>query len=96
MVEQVGSMWKEHLHHAKVVSLDKDVTKPVIMLSENTVDYIECHYGDIVVEAMLEGVFDDTKEYTCQAEVVESNPVTDDPRNKQIEAPKEESTEEEL
>lgn len=95
MVEQVGSMWKQHLHHAKVIILEKDVTKGVKMLGQNTVDYIEAHYGDIIVEEMLSGTFDD-KEYTCQADTVQVDPGLD-PRNKaQIEAKKEEDPEEEL
>lgn len=73
----------------------KDVTKGVKMLGQNTVDYIEAHYGDIIVEEMLSGTFDD-KEYTCQADTVQVDPGLD-PRNKaQIEAKKEEDPEEEL
>jgi len=98
MAEQVGSMWQEHQHHAKVIIIDKDVKVGVKMLDENTVDYIETHYGDIAVEAMLDGVFDDIKDYTCQAGVVDSNPA-EDPRNiKAIEeaAKAQEAPEEEL
>lgn len=95
MAEQVGSMWREHQHHAKVLVLEKDFTQGVIMLSENTIDYIECHYGDIAVEAMLLGEFDGEKEYTCTAGVVVVNPA-EDPRNKEVEVKKEEDPDEEL
>ena len=60
-------------------------------LDENTVDYIEAHFEDIVTESMLDGVFDDIKEYTCRAGVVEGdnedNPLA--PVNKQLAAPEE-------
>lgn len=71
MCEEVGTMYQEHQHHAKVVVLEKARTKAVKHLDENTVDYIECHYMDIIAEAMLDGVFDD-KEFTCQAGIVEN------------------------
>ena len=70
MCEEVGLMWKEMQHHAKVVVLEKDRTKAITTLDENTVDYIECHYADIIAEAMLDGAFDDTKEFTCKAGTV--------------------------
>ncbi len=66
MCEAVGVMWKEHQHHAKVLVCSQDMTKPLVNLDENTVDYIEAHFQDIITEAMLDGIFDD-KEYTCRA-----------------------------
>ncbi len=90
MCEEVGVMWMEHQHHAKVALLHKDRNKALQFLDENTTDYIECHYTDIVTEAMLDGVFDDDKDYTCSANVVddasETNPLLEK---------KEESVEEE-
>jgi hypothetical protein len=70
MCEEVGLMWKDLQHHAKVVVLEKDRNKAITTLDENTVDYIECHYADIIAEAMLDGVFDEGKEFTCCAGVV--------------------------
>jgi hypothetical protein len=81
MVEQVGFTWQEHQHHAKAMILEKDVKVQPKFIDENTVDYIECHYMDIVTEAMLDGVFDLDKTYTCQAGLNEA-PVEEDPRNK--------------
>lgn len=79
MCEAVGTMWREHQHHAKVIVCQKDATKPPIYLDANTVDYIEAKFDDIITESMLEGVFDDIKEYTCKAglnEIVDSeNPL---------------------
>jgi hypothetical protein len=71
MAEEVGMMWKNEQHHAKVVILEKDRTKSVKFLDENTTDYIEAHFTDIVTESMLDGVFDDIKEYTCRAGLIE-------------------------
>src|SRR5687768_3954599 len=68
MAQEVGDMWLQHQHHAKVILMDKDATKPIRVLSDNTVDYIECHYVDIIMEHALESIPD--KEYTHTAAVV--------------------------
>jgi hypothetical protein len=68
MLQEVGDMWQNHQHHAKVIVLEKDSSKKVEILEPNTVDYIECHYVDLITEEMLGGVFD--KKYTCRAGVV--------------------------
>lgn len=73
MIEEVGVMWKEQQHHAKVILPTKKRNEPVKCLDENTVDYIEANYLDIITESMLEGVFDDIKEYTCRAGIVEAD-----------------------
>lgn len=80
MVEEVGIMWTEHQHHAKVLICEKARNKRANILDENTIDYIECHYADIVTDAMLDGTFDAEKEYTCQVGIIEA-PSDDDPRN---------------
>lgn len=72
MCEAVGVMWRSHQHHAKVVILEKEYDKQAKFLDENTVDYIEAHYEDIVTESMLGGVFDEVKEYTCRANILEA------------------------
>jgi hypothetical protein len=86
MCEEVGVMWADHQHHAKVTVLEKDRNKPSKFLDENTVDYIEAHFTDIVTEAMLDGVFDEEKEYTCRAGVLETDG-SDDPRVPKEEMP---------
>lgn len=70
MCETVGTMWKEHQHHAKAIVLQKDISAKPVYLDENTIDYIEAHFQDIITESMLEGVFDEDKDYTCRAGVV--------------------------
>ena len=77
MVDEVGSMWEEHQHHAKVVVLHKERDKAPKYLDENTVDYIECHYVDIITEAMLDGSIG--KDYTCRANLIEGD-LSEDPR----------------
>jgi hypothetical protein len=84
MVQEVGDMWVQHQHHAKVIILDKDSTKRVQMLDANTVDYIECHSTDIITEEMLGGAFDN-KEFTCRAGLVHDENGTD-PRAKKVES----------
>lgn len=65
MCQEVGNMWEQHQHHAKVIILEKDPKAKVYMLDENTVDYIECHHTDIIMEETL-AAFED-KEFTCTA-----------------------------
>jgi hypothetical protein len=84
MVQEVGDMWNVHQHHAKVIFMDKDVQNPVKMLDGNTIDYIECHAVDIITEAMLGGAFDEDKDFTCQAGIVNEEESTD-PRHKKEE-----------
>jgi len=80
MVQEVGDMWNQHQHHPKVVILSKNSTEKVAILDENTVDYIECHYVDIITEEMLGGAFDE-KKFTCKAGTSIEEESTD-PRHK--------------
>ena len=87
MVEEVGTMWREHQHHAKVYILTKDRNARVQWLDKNTSDYIECHYSDIITEGFLEGVFDEAKEFTCQANIMTLAAEDDeDPTKKKVES----------
>lgn len=85
MCEEVGVMYKELQHHSKVTILNKDRTVLPQILDENTVDYIEAHYLDIITEGLLDGAFEEKQEYTCQAGIVEAD-ASEDPR-KALEAP---------
>lgn len=78
MLQEVGEMWTIHQHHAKVILMSKKQDERIVYLDANTVDYIECHYSDIIVEEMLGGAFDD-KDFTCQAGLV-TEEVSSDPR----------------
>lgn len=69
MCQEVGDMWATHQHHAKVIIAEKDVNKKVKLLDANTVDYIECHYNDIILEEALTSV--EEKEFTCVAGTIE-------------------------
>lgn len=90
MCEQVGLMWQEHQHHAKVIVCSQDMRKAAVNLDENTVDYIEAHYQDIITEAMLDGAFDD-KEFTCRAglneDSGEDNPLVNKQESDSADAP---------
>ena len=87
MCEEVGSMWKNHQHHAKATVLGKDSNKTPKFLDLNTIDYIEAHYFDIITEAMLDGTFDKDKEFTCQAGIVEADSYDDPTKPALQEAP---------
>ncbi len=95
MIEEVAVMWREHQHHAKAIILEKDRTKPIKSLDENTMDYIECHYVDLITEAMLEGSFDEDKEFTCRAGIVEDTKDEDPRKTKELPAPEAATDEEE-
>ena len=94
MCETVGVMWKEHQHHGKAIILQKDGKVQPKYLDENTIDYIEAHFEDIVCESMLDGVFDEIKDYTCRAGVVEGDN-TDNPLAAENQKPVEKVEEEE-
>jgi hypothetical protein len=70
MCQEVGEMWTQHQHHAKVIILEKDSKAKVLLLDANTIDYIECHHVDIIMEEALAG-FEEPKEFTCTAGTVE-------------------------
>lgn len=92
MCESVGVMWAKEQHHAKAIVCQKDPSAKPVYLDENTIDYIEAHFQDIITESMLDGVFDDQKDYTCRAGLVEGdnsdNPMA--PENRKEEKAKEE------
>jgi len=69
MCQEVGEMWTQHQHHAKVILLEKDSKARVLLLDGNTIDYIECHYIDIIMEETLAGF--EEKEFTCAAGTIE-------------------------
>ena len=69
MCQEVGEMWVQHQHHAKVIILEKDAKKRVLLLDANTIDYIEAHYIDIIMEETLSSFGE--KEFTCTAGTIE-------------------------
>jgi hypothetical protein len=81
MVQEVGVMWDKYQHHARVILLSKNADEKVVSLDENTLDYIECHYNDIIAEEMI-GMFD--KDFTCQAGTSVEEESTD-PRHAKVE-----------
>lgn len=86
MCEAVGRMYREFQHHGKVIICQKDPSAAPKYLDGNTIDYIEAHFEDIITESMLDGVFDEIKDYTCRAGVVEGdntdNPIAEENQKK--------------
>lgn len=64
MVGEVGRMWSEEQNNAKVYILEKDSKKRSMWLDSDTIDYIQTHFADIVVERIL---VSQDKTYTCVA-----------------------------
>lgn len=69
MCQEVGEMWVQHQHHAKVIIMEKDPKQKVLLLDANTIDYIEAHYVDIIMEETLSAF--EEKEFTCVAGTIE-------------------------
>ena len=73
MCESIGVMWASQQHHGKAIVCQKDPAAKPMYLDQNTIDYIEANFQDIITESMLDGVFDEEKEYTCRAGIVEGD-----------------------
>ncbi len=76
MIEEVGYMWEQEQHHAKIIFMNQERDKPNKFLDENTTDYIEANWQDLAAEILLE---DDKIEYTCRAGI-NLNDASEDPR----------------
>jgi hypothetical protein len=61
MVEQVGMMWVNHQHHAKITILHKEEGKRASFLDAGTTDYIEANYQDIAFEVSFESILDEER-----------------------------------
>lgn len=67
MCEMVGQIYEQEMIHAKVMITHKDFGTEPTILDENTVDFIEARYQDIVMDGMLGGELFEEKEFTCKA-----------------------------
>lgn len=71
MVEEVGYMFEQEQHHAKIVVATKDRTKPVQFLDQKTTDYIEAHYTNIIADGILEdAIMGSNEPYTHTATLI--------------------------
>jgi hypothetical protein len=67
MCETVGWIYEEQMIHAKVMICFNEFGKPPQVLDENTIDFIEAKYQNIIMDALLGGELFDEKEFTCVA-----------------------------
>ena len=67
MVEVVGNFYQEQQLHAKAMVPSKKMGHAPKILDENTIDFIEARYMDIVADGLLGGYIFEAKEYTCKA-----------------------------
>ena len=71
MVEAVGTMWEEHQHHAKVTVLEPSTNKATRFLNEDTTDYIEAKWQQIITNATVLGDYNDgAEDFTCKASAI--------------------------
>jgi len=68
MVEQVGKMYRDNQHHAKVTILHREENKRASFLDAGTTDYIEAHWENIVFESAFESALN--QERTIKAGVI--------------------------
>lgn len=73
MVEEVGQMWANHMHHAKVYCLEKDRKKTMLHLDAGTINYIEANYHDIITNKILDQEIFGEGEATCVAGLQEAD-----------------------
>jgi hypothetical protein len=76
MVENVGKMWENEQHHAKVYILTKDYTKVPAFLDGGTIDYIEANYEDIIFSGIIEAELTEDQ-VIIPAGIIGSNPEDD-------------------
>lgn len=69
MVEDVGILWSNEAVHAHVMLEQKERKKPQLWLDINTIDYIQAHYLNILMEGTILG-YDNETEYTCKASIL--------------------------
>lgn len=67
MVETVGNLYRQEMLHAKVLIPSKNFGTPPKVLNENTVDFIEARFMDIIADGLLGGEIFNEKQYTCEA-----------------------------
>jgi hypothetical protein len=54
MCEEVGRMYNDEMHHAKITILDRNRTRLTAFLDSGTTDYIEAHGIDIAMEVAMD------------------------------------------
>ena len=78
MAEQVGLMWEQQLHHARVIILSIEKDKPAEFLDSGTIDVLESDWRNVVFEIGMDMVLSD-KELTpgirSQSETLPAKPV---------------------
>ena len=53
MVNFIGETYKDFMVHGKAVSLTKTFEEQPLVLDAGTIDYIEAHYKDIIMDGIL-------------------------------------------
>ena len=72
MVETVGTVYESQQLHAKAIIPGSEFGEAPLVLNENTIDFIEARYQDIVADGLLDGSVMQAKKYTCAAGFVKT------------------------
>ena len=67
MCEVVANVYIQQQLHAKALIPSQIFGEKPLVLDENTIDFIEARYDDIIADGMLSGELFDGKEFTCKA-----------------------------
>jgi len=78
MAEKVGECYTEQQLHAKAMIPSKTFGVGPVILNENTIDFIEARFMDIITDGLLGGEVLDSTEYTCKAGFVSDEEETED------------------
>jgi hypothetical protein len=71
MIEVVGNFYGEQQLHAKAMVPSKSMGTAPQILDENTIDFIEARYMDLIADDLLGGDIMNAKEFTCKAGFIE-------------------------
>lgn len=69
MIEFVGTTWKERTLHSRVFASSRFLNQPNEYLDPCTIDYIEAHWQDILMDLLINGELSE-KEFTCTSEII--------------------------
>jgi hypothetical protein len=67
MAEVCGDIWENKNRHPFVIIASKEFSEKIQYLDEDTIDYLESRWKDIVVDGFIEDILQ--TDYTCKAGV---------------------------
>jgi hypothetical protein len=69
MVEMCGQIWENQNRHPFVIIASKEFSEKIQFLDDDTIDYLETRWKDIVTDGFLTDILNG--DYSCKATIVE-------------------------